>query len=297
MLAILLHVVMVMGLGCNLIALCVIVRQDVRKPDLTLALVMAISDLVLVAFKLGESFLLSVLSGASKGELVSGQWKGIVSTYLLQLSAVSVGSLASLRFLVIFLKQRVGMKAWWGLFVVPQVVILGLLVAVAAQGQYEDAQVMSVMYPALNSGSEVVELCRYFLLVSFAWPVLAVNISYPCIARLYEAELRLIEPGGFRYKQTRTVYVKIISFVIIYNVVMLPSIIVLILEAATRVLQSETLESIAVVALFSMTFFNPLVLLTLHHETYHELQDFLAHWKLKLTPIKYTTASQHSLPS
>ncbi|KAJ9048166.1 hypothetical protein DSO57_1037769 [Entomophthora muscae] len=195
MLGRILHVVMILGFVANAIALCVILRQDVRKPDLTLALIMALSDLLLVLFKLLDSLDLFML-GERTNALVDDQWKGVITTFLLQLSAVSVGCLALLRFWVIFLRHNVNLVLWWTMFVVPQLLTLGLLVAVGMEWQYESLQYMSLSYPAINSGVWVVEVCRHQLLISFIWPVVAVNISYPCIARLYESSLRLLQPGG-----------------------------------------------------------------------------------------------------
>ncbi|KAJ9048165.1 hypothetical protein DSO57_1037768 [Entomophthora muscae] len=63
---------------------------------------------------------------------------------------------------------------------------------------------------------------------------------------------------------------------------MLPTFIVLLLETITHQLQSPTMESVAVVAIFSMTFFNPLVLLTLHQETFWELKMLIIKLKYKL---------------
>ncbi|KAJ9049931.1 hypothetical protein DSO57_1019422 [Entomophthora muscae] len=257
MLEFILHVVMVLGLVCNLVALGVILRQDVRKPDLILAMIMALSDMFLVTFKLVDS-LCSFMLGEDLNAL---------------LSAVSVGGLAFLRFCIIFLRCKISMVLWWSIFVSLQLLILGLLIVVGVEGQYKSLQLMSLSYPGINSGMWVVELCRNHLLASFIWPLVAVNISYPCIARLYESNLRIFHIDKSIYKHTCFLYLKILVFTFVYNLVMLPTFYVLLMETITGQLQSPTMESIAVVTLFSMTFFNPLVLLLLHQETYRELRE------------------------
>ncbi|KAJ9081183.1 hypothetical protein DSO57_1017372 [Entomophthora muscae] len=279
MLGLVLHVVMAMGLVCNGVAICVILRQDARKPDLSLALVMVVSDLLLVIFNLGSS-LIACFSNTS-----SGQWKAIPTIFLLQQSGVSVGFLALLRFWVIVMRRKVNLKMWWLWFTVGQVVVLSFVIAVACEDQFENLQLMSLYFPALNSGSWVVEACRHILLFSLIWPVVAVNVSYPCIAHLYESHLRFLESEELRPRLTLQMYFKILGFMLIYNFVMIPSLLVILLEEVTGELQSPILESISVVALFSSTFFNPLVLLTLHHETFCEFKNLLSQvkWKLKLS--------------
>ncbi|KAJ9064480.1 hypothetical protein DSO57_1030103 [Entomophthora muscae] len=272
MLEFILHVVMVLGLVCNIVALGVILRQDVRKPDLSLAMIMALSDMFLVTFKLVDS-LCSFMLGEDSNALVNDQWKGVITTFLLQLSAVSVGGLAFLRFCIIFLRCKISMVLWWSIFVSLQLLILGLLIVVGVEGQYKSLQLMSLSYPGINSGMWVVELCRNHLLASFIWPLVAVNISYPCIARLYESNLRIFHIDKSIYKHTCFLYLKILVFTFVYNLVMLPTFYVLLMETITGQLQSPTMESIAAVTLFSMTFFNPLVLLLLHQETFRELRE------------------------
>ncbi|KAJ9049927.1 hypothetical protein DSO57_1019418 [Entomophthora muscae] len=245
---------------------------------------MALSDLLLVLFKLLDSLDLFMLGERTKA-LVDDQWKGVITTFLLQLSAVSVGCLALLRFWVIFLRHNVNLVLWWTMFVVPQLLTLGLLVAVGMEWRYESLQSMSLSYPAINSGVWVVEVCRYQLLISFIWPVVAVNISYPCIARLYESSLRLLQPGERIDRHACIIYLKIMGFILVYNSVMLPTFIVLLLETITHQLQSPTMESVAVVAIFGMTFLYPLVLLTLHQETFWELKMLII--KLKYKFISY----------
>ncbi|KAJ9071398.1 hypothetical protein DSO57_1037378 [Entomophthora muscae] len=275
------QVVMFAGLSGNVIALWVILRQDTHQLDLRLALVMSICDLMLVIYKLGEAIFFHAV-GSYPATLKDGQWQGVITTFLLQLSAVSVGFLAILRFWVICLKQKVNLRVWWTMFVFPQVVVLGFLIEVAYQGHYELAQSMYQFYPAINTGNWVVECCRAQLLLSFVWPVVAVNISYPYIAWIYGSSLQGLRSYEAYQNQSKSVYIKIAGFVLVYNLIMLPSLLVLIMEEITGSLQSPFLESAAVVALFSMTFFNPFVLLVLHHDSFIELKALVRQIKSTL---------------
>ncbi|KAJ9057350.1 hypothetical protein DSO57_1023656 [Entomophthora muscae] len=275
---------MVTSLVCNGVALGMILRQDTRQLDLKLALTMTLCDLILCFYKVGEAVYMGVGSGGSL-DAQAGQWEGVVTTFLLQLSVVSVGFLAGLRFWVIFLKWKVNLRVWWAMLIIPQVVMLGLLIAVALEGQFERVQLMATFYPSIQSRSPVVGLCRHLLMVSFVWPVVVLNFTYPCIARLYESLLRQMHPEEATCKQRRTIYFKIIGFVLIYDTLMIPNLIILVMESITNQPQSATLESMAELALFSMTFFNPLVLLALHHETLYELKASLNRLKYKLLPF------------
>ncbi|KAJ9059115.1 hypothetical protein DSO57_1005914 [Entomophthora muscae] len=271
---------MALGLVFNAVALCVVLRQDLRMPDLRLALIMAVSEILLVVFKLCDSLYFATTPVKEIPE--DAQWKGVVTSFLLQLSAVCVGCLALLRFWVIFMKRTVPLRLFWTLFVVLQTVMLSFLIAVAYQGWFESLHIMSLLYPELNTRSWVVETCRYLLLINHIWPIVAVNIIYPCIARIYESELMFLHPGDPPLKQKRMIYFKVGVFIVVYNIAMIPNILVLLLEALTGKLQSPFIESISVVTLFSMTLFNPLILLTLHHETFREFKMLAHQLKSKL---------------
>ncbi|KAJ9049926.1 hypothetical protein DSO57_1019417 [Entomophthora muscae] len=285
-----LRAVLCVGFVSNVVCLWVILRQDIRKIDMGLAFVMASSDLLLVVYKLVEAVCMH--SAGPKAVLANaefGQWHGVMTTFLLQMSLYSVGFMAALRFWAIYLRRRVNAPVWWTVFVVPQLILIVFLVAVAIQGRYQSLQVMFLFFPEIKSSSWVVVACRYQLLFYHTFPVIAVNISYPCIARLYQVNLRHLQSTNSLGKQTCLIYAKIVSLVLIYDLAMVPVVYVFLAETLTNELQSPLIESVSLVTLISMTCINPLVLLTLHHETLREFKHLLSHVRARLSSYNRTS--------
>lgn len=277
---VLLPVLLVLAFACNVVALWMILRQDVRKLDLGLALVMAACDLVLVTYKLCELVYVAASGDLRlKDDVVVGQWHGLLTTFMLHLSAMSVGYMAALRFWIIVMRRRANAQKWWTAFWTPQLLMLVWLIVIACQGNFKSLQNRTLFFPDVDADSWVVKVCRAHLVISHLWAALAVNVSYPWIARIYDGDLRLLHTGEVLHKQARAVYFKIIGLVLFYDVVILPVLVAMIVEAFTGKLKSVTLEAFAILTFIGMTLVNPIVLLTLHHETQCEFRDVLKQLK------------------
>ncbi|KAJ9081196.1 hypothetical protein DSO57_1017385 [Entomophthora muscae] len=279
-----LQVILCVGLISNLVALWVILRQDVRKLDIGFALVMAICDLVFVVYKLGEAVYVGVSGDMRpKENVMFGQWHGVITTLLLHISTVCVGYLAALRFWVIVMRRKPSVKKWWMMFAIPLVLLLAWLITAAAHENFKPLATKALFFLDIKTHSWIVGLCRFHMVVVDLLVVIAVNVSYPCIARIYISNLRILQSGRALCKQQIAIYIKIISLVVLYDIAMCPVLFSLIFEVVTGEVTFLTLELIAVPTIFSMTVVNPLVLLTLHHETQCELKDIINHFKAKLT--------------
>ncbi|KAJ9076944.1 hypothetical protein DSO57_1021401 [Entomophthora muscae] len=276
-----LQVILCVGLISNLVALWVILRQDVRKLDIGFALVMAICDLVFVVYKLGEAVYVGVSGDMRpKENVMFGQWHGVMTTLLLHISTVCVGYLAALRFWVIVMRRKPSVKKWWMMFAIPQVLLLAWLITAAAHGNFKLLKTKALFFLNIKKDFWIVSLCRFHMVMSDLFVMIAANVSYPCIARIYISDLRNRQSSRTLRKQQLSVYSKIISLVVVYDSVMCPVLFSLVFEAFTGETPSATLESIAVMTIFSMTVINPLVLLTLHHETQCELKKMINYFKL-----------------
>ncbi|KAJ9081189.1 hypothetical protein DSO57_1017378 [Entomophthora muscae] len=276
-----LQVILCVGLISNLVALWVILRQDVRKLDIGFALVMAICDLVFVVYKLGEAVYVGVSGDMRpKENVMFGQWHGVMTTLLLHISTVCVGYLAALRFWVIVMRRKPSVKKWWMMFAIPQVLLLAWLITAAAHGNFKLLKSKTLFFLNIKTDFWIVSLCRFHMVMSDLFVMIAANVSYPCIARIYVSDLRNRQSSRTLCKQQLSVYIKIISLVVVYDSVMCPVLFSLVFEAFTGETPSATLESIAVMTIFSMTVINPLVLLTLHHETQCELKKMINYFKL-----------------
>ncbi|KAJ9076945.1 hypothetical protein DSO57_1021402 [Entomophthora muscae] len=283
MLEVAMQVILVLSLVANIIAVWVILRQNVRKIDLGLALLMAGCDLLAVVYKLAEMVYIAVTRDMrSKEDIEFGQWHGVLTTLTLHVSAMCVGYVALLRFWAIVLRRRVSPAKWWIMFVAPQLVMLTWLIAVAVQRNFASLQNRTLFFPNVDAKSWVVKACRTHLVITHFLAALAVNVSYPFIARTYKANLRLLQSGDTLHVQTRIVYTKIVGLVILYDMVILPVLIAMIIESFTGKLKSLFLEAFATTTLLGMTLVNPLVLLTLHHETQCEFKDLMKRLKTEL---------------
>ncbi|KAJ9057740.1 hypothetical protein DSO57_1019817 [Entomophthora muscae] len=277
------------GFLLNGLVLYLVWRQGLHRIDMWLVLFITLNDVVLLMDKLGEAVVLWAADKSLVLDPLIGPWLGVFLVLCLHLSTGFSGCLALIRFWVIVLKRPIVSRRWWMVLVLLVMWLVLWLVATKLHGGMELVSNQRFYYPSPSAGW-VSMSCRVMLALWHIVSLLLIDICYPCIAMQYVSDLshfsedELFDPRILRSRQTWTVC-KIATIVSLYNVILLPILVLFILDLVSKPMSVEQ-AGLAGIGMMSLTIINPIMLLTLHYGTAIELQSLrrsCLHLKKKLS--------------
>lgn len=264
------------GLLLNLVTLCLILRQGLSSPDMQLALVLAVSDVCLVASKLGLYIYYKTTGDLTIFRNVwFGQLDGLFMCLFISSSILCVGYLALLRCWAIFFKRRINIRVWFRFFAAQQGLLTLLLVVTALNRDFKLSPFDRFFHPNPVSTNPITRSCSLLLSLWVLFSFVAVNVTYPAICFVY---LRQIDTAavclGWRplviarhhFVQKITIALRIGFLMLIYDVFMLPAFSITLRGYVLHQYNSIGLDSLLTLSLLCLVVVNPLTLIFLHQD-------------------------------
>ncbi|KAJ9071453.1 hypothetical protein DSO57_1036734 [Entomophthora muscae] len=275
----------IFGLLLNLVTLKLILRQGLNSPDMYLALLLALSDVCLVASKLG---LYAYYQGTGDMGIFDNVWfgqlDGLFMCLFISTSVLCIGYLALLRCWAIFLRRKINTKAWIHMFFVQQGILFCFLLANAFNQDFTLSPFKRFFYPNLESKGHIPRLCMSLFVTWTVFSATAVNVAYPAICHSYLTSIDLATTfldwhprATLRSNHLKkiTVVLRICSLMLIYDLVMLPSLFILSKELIQNHIRSITEDCILTISLLFLVLVNPLTLICLHQDILNDVKSLL----------------------
>ncbi|KAJ9049129.1 hypothetical protein DSO57_1027830 [Entomophthora muscae] len=273
----------ILGLVLNVVTMFLIFRQGFTSPDMYLALILATCDICLVTSKLG---LYIFYAYAGSFDLFSGvlfgQLYGLYMCLLISTSVLCVGYLALLRCWVIFLNREINVKLWLSFFLIQQGILVVALVVTAFSHEFKLAPVGHFFSPDPVSSNLVTRLDLFFISSWILFSVVAVNVAYPAICLVYLRQIdsaricldwrpRILAHHYVRRKLS--IVVRICSLMLIYDLVMIPALLIVTKEFLLHRPRSLEEDSFLSLSMLSLAIVNPLTLIFLHRDIFSDVKS------------------------